>query len=295
MTTCATWRFESCNRVLVFNKSGQNTKLMRVTERSQDRRVEPFVGQLIPEISMPFKTDRIAYLFDSATGGDAALTSALSTLGIRVRPFGWQDPRPGGFADCQPGCVLFDADGGDWEALSIFSKLRADYPALPIVVVSSSADTTTVITAMRIGACDFLVKPLDREALAASLDPIFNRLARRTEAYWRQRAIKARLDLLSDREQEILGGLLAGQANKTLAHALGISVRTVEMHRANLMTKLGVHSFAEAIRLTVDAGVAPAGTEAPLVPEAAAPGHVIAGIAAHLLATNRHPAAQARS
>ena len=213
---------------------------------------------------MPFKTDRIAYLFDVATDGDAALASALNALGIKVRPFGWQDPRPGTFADCQPGCVLFDADFGDWDALSAFSRLRADYPALPIVVMSSSADTTKVITAMRIGACDFLVKPLDRNSLAASLDPIFDRLARRTEAYWRQRAIKARLDLLSDREQEILGGLLAGQANKTLAYVLGISVRTVEMHRANLMTKLGVHSFAEAIRLTVDAGVAP--SDAALLP-----------------------------
>ena len=220
---------------------------------------------------MPFKTDRIAYLFEDATGDDAALALALNALGIMARLFTWEDPSPGTFADCQPGCVLFDADFGDWDALSAFSRLRADYPALPIVVMSSSADTTKVITAMRIGACDFLVKPLDRDALAASLDPIFDRLARRTEAYWRQRAIKARLDLLSDREQEILGGLLAGQANKTLAHALGISVRTVEMHRANLMTKLGVHSFAEAIRLTVDAGVAPndavlspSGHEAPL-------------------------------
>lgn len=224
---------------------------------------------------MPFKTDRIAYLFDVATAGHAALASALNALGIMVRPFGWQDPRPGTFADCQPGCVLFDADSGDWEALSIFSKLRADYPALPIVVMASGADTSKVIAAMRIGACDFLVKPLDRDALAASLDPIFNRLARRTMAYWRHRAIKARLDLLSDREQEILGGLLAGQANKTLAYGLGISVRTVEMHRANLMTKLGVHSFAEAIRLTVDAGVAP--SEAALSPAShAAPLHLCA-------------------
>ena len=240
---------------------------------------------------MPLKADRIAYLFEEAIGNNAALASALSSLGLMVRPFAWQDPSPGSFADCQPGCVLFDADFGDWEALNSFSKRRADHPALPIVVMSSCADTAKVIAAMRIGACDFLVKPLDRDALAASLDPIFNRLARRTEAYWRQREIRARLDLLSDREQEILGGLLAGRANKTLAHALGISVRTVEMHRANLMTKLGVHSFAEAIRLTVDAGVAPsdadiapAGNEAPPDPGAMAPrtchfGHssVIAG------------------
>ncbi len=227
---------------------------------------------------MPFKIDRIAYLFEDATGRDAALASALNALGIIVRPFTWQDPRLGTVADCQPGCVLFDADFGDWDALSLFSKLRADYPVLPIVVMSSSADTTKVITAMRIGACDFLVKPFERGVLAAALDPIFSRLARRTEAYWRQRALKARLDLLSDREQEILGGLLAGQANKTLAHVLGISVRTVEMHRANLMAKLGVHSFAEAIRLTVDAGIAPgdavlppAGHDAPLHSGAAIP------------------------
>ncbi len=201
------------------------------------------------------KNDRIVYFADRADGDDQGVTGLLQSLGIICRHI------PGGISglpalrDREPGCLLIDIDAAGG-ALGSLGGLPIGGAAMPVVVMSAHAEVAVVVDAMRLGACDFLTKPLDRGLVAASLVRVFDRLGSAREAYWRRQQARALIAALSDREHDVLKGLLAGRANKALAFALGISIRTVEMHRSHLMTKLGVQSLAQAIRVAFDAGIA---------------------------------------
>lgn len=168
----------------------------------------------------------------------------LQSLGVVFRDI------PGGIAgldilrDREPGCVLIDMDAAG-AAVAGLGDLPIGRVVMPVVVMSAHAEVAVVVDAMRLGACDFLTKPLDREVVAASLVRVFDRLGGARETYWRRQQARARIEALSDREHDILRGLLAGRANKALAFALG----------TRLMTKLGVQSLAQAIRMAFDAGI----------------------------------------
>jgi two-component system response regulator FixJ len=206
------------------------------------------------ESQTTLKQDRIVYFAGGFESDGEALTTLLNTQGIMVRPL----PRiSAADNEHEPGCVFIDGDASTIDQPAIFAILQPFRATLPVIMTSKTAEIAAVVAAMRLGAGDFLVRPLDRNAVVGSLAPVFDRLEPMTRCYWRRRALKTRIATLSDREADILRGLLAGNQNKMLAHLMGISVRTVEMHRANLMAKLGVHSLAEAIRLTFDAGLAP--------------------------------------
>jgi two-component system response regulator FixJ len=200
------------------------------------------------------KNDRIVYVVDACEDDPAATTDLLLSLGYDSRPI---SSGLAGLRDRAPGCVLVDIDTVGAGMTSVFDALPTGRADLPVIVISARADAMVIVELMRLGVCDFLVKPLNRDAVAASLGRVFGRLEGETAAYWRRQGYRAKIAALSDREHDILRGLLAGHANKALAYDLGISIRTVEMHRSNMMSKLGVDSLAEAIRLTIDAGVAP--------------------------------------
>jgi two-component system response regulator FixJ len=121
--------------------------------------------------------------------------------------------------------------------------MRSD---LAIIVVTGQGDIQTAVRAMKAGAADFLEKPYGDDALLGSIEAAFGR---DTDLDIAKAA--RRVATLSTREREVLDGLLAGQPNKLIAYDLGISVRTVEVHRARMMERLGMHQLAEVIRLGV--------------------------------------------
>jgi two-component system response regulator FixJ len=126
-------------------------------------------------------------------------------------------------------------------------KMRND---LSVIVMTGQGDIHTAVRAMKAGAADFLEKPYSDHALLKAIEAAFakeNRVDRNSEV---ENAVR-RLAILSPREREVLNGLLAGQPNKLIAYQLGISVRTVEVHRARMMERLGLRQLAEAIRLGV--------------------------------------------
>jgi two-component system response regulator FixJ len=102
---------------------------------------------------------------------------------------------------------------------------------------------------MKTGAVDFIEKPFEKDALLASLQEAFQRLSRKEATKDRKKDAEVRLHALTPRERDVLDGLAQGLPNKTIAYDLGISPRTVEIHRANLMTKLAVRSLSEALRI----------------------------------------------
>ncbi|HWT14066.1 MAG TPA: LuxR C-terminal-related transcriptional regulator [Allosphingosinicella sp.] len=154
-----------------------------------------------------------------------------------------------------PACVLLDMDGSDVSGLEILAEMGARDIAWPVIAISGREELQLVIETMKLGALDFLRLPLSRELLALALAPAWRALERVVEAGESRRAAQQRLGRLTAREMDVLLALLGGRFNKAIAHDFGISVRTVEMHRAHIMAKLEVKSLAEAALLAPQAGL----------------------------------------
>jgi two-component system response regulator FixJ len=127
----------------------------------------------------------------------------------------------------------------------------------PMIVITGHGEVPLAVRAMRAGAVDFIEKPFTSEAILNSLEMALARLAEPREQDPAVVAATSKLALLSPREREVLEGLLAGLPNKTIAYDLAISPRTVEIHRARVMDKMGARSLSELVRLALAAGVRP--------------------------------------
>ena len=162
----------------------------------------------------------------------------------------------------EAGCVLLDIRMPEMDGLQVQRELGARGIALPVIVMTGHGDVQVAVEAMKAGAVDFIEKPFEKSALFAALEDGFGRIAQSgLRAELAERAA-VRLKALTPREQDVLRGLVAGLPNKTIGYDLGISPRTVEIHRAHLMEKLGVRSLADALRIAFAAGWAePASAE----------------------------------
>jgi len=149
--------------------------------------------------------------------------------------------------ELEQGCILLDIRMPGMDGLEVQDALRQKGVSLPVVIMTGHGDVSLAVKAMKAGAVDFIEKPFAKEALLASLDEGFRRLSRKEATGDRARNAVVRLQALTMRERDVLKGLAL--PNKTIAYDLGISPRTVEIHRANLMSKLGVRSLSEALRL----------------------------------------------
>ena len=139
----------------------------------------------------------------------------------------------------------------DMTGIELLQRLRAKQIKLPVIVITGHGDIPLAVEAMKSGAIDFIEKPFAEEAIlraVRSAEDRAKKLGRRSEE---DAQVAARLASLSERERQVLDGLVAGNANKTIAYELGISPRTVEVYRANLMTKMQAKSLSELIRMTL--------------------------------------------
>ena len=153
--------------------------------------------------------------------------------------------------DLQPAPVLLDIRMPDIDGLQVLSLLRERAVTWPVIVITAHADVTIAVRAMKLGAIEFLEKPFAPEML----DQAFG-ILRETELAQRARNDALRLiDGLSKREREIVTIMLEGVPNKLIAHRLGLSTRTVEMHRGNALAKLGAKSILEVVALMETAGL----------------------------------------
>ena len=135
--------------------------------------------------------------------------------------------------------------------------MRAQACHFPAIVITGHGDVPLAVEAMKAGAVDFIEKPFDDEALLAAVHAALERAPWSAEGQRRRGRHERSSPTLSERERQVLEGLVAGQPNKTIAYDLGISPRTVEVYRANLMTKMGARSLSELIRMAIIAKVAP--------------------------------------
>jgi two-component system response regulator FixJ len=152
------------------------------------------------------------------------------------------------------GCVLSDIRMPDMSGLELLAAMKKLDVKLPIVLVTAYADVALAVQAMKMGAADFIEKPCDEDELIAA---VRNALADSSDANAQEaekQAYLKRLESLTERENDVLAGLLEGKLNKTIAYDLGVSVRTVETHRAAIMSKTNAGSLSELVRLSLLAG-----------------------------------------
>ncbi|MBB4198569.1 DNA-binding response regulator [Rhodoblastus sphagnicola] len=158
------------------------------------------------------------------------------------------------FLDCKPepnGCVVTDIRMADMSGIELLAEMKNRRIALPAVVMTAFADVPLAVKAMKLGAVDFIEKPFDDELMVGSIRAALARNADPDCTDTQIGAARRRLAGLTARERDVLHGLMKGKLNKTIAFELGISVRTVETHRANLMTKTQSESLSELIRLSL--------------------------------------------
>jgi two-component system, LuxR family, response regulator FixJ len=155
----------------------------------------------------------------------------------------------------EPGCVLLDMDMADLAGIDVLTEMRVRSIGWPVIAMCEREEMQLAVAAMKLGAIDFLRLPPAREVLALALAPAWKALDEAVEAGAARREAQARIARLTAREVDVSLALLGGGSNKKIAHEFGISVRTVEMHRAHIMAKLGVRSLAEAAVLATQAGL----------------------------------------
>lgn len=186
-----------------------------------------------------------------------SLSFMLGSAQFQSRPFASGSDLVESLDELQPGCVLLDIRMPDMDGFQVMAELASRGVDWPVVVMTGHGEVPVAVRAMKAGAVDFLEKPFEEDVLLGSLERAFGLLKERGQKAERKRSAESRIGVLTSREREVLRGLMVGLPNKALARRLDISLRTVEMHRANMMERLHVGSLAEALTLAVQAGVEP--------------------------------------
>jgi two-component system response regulator FixJ len=153
------------------------------------------------------------------------------------------------------GCIVTDVRMPEVSGIDLLRRLRDRGIAMPVIVMTGHGDVPLAVEAMKIGAVDFFEKPFDDEALLAAVRAALGNWEKGAQHEAERAELRAKLGSLSSREREVLNGLVAGLPNKTIAYDLGISPRTVEIYRANVMTKMNAGSLSELVRMALRSGL----------------------------------------
>jgi len=195
-------------------------------------------------------TERAVYILDDDAAVLRSLERLLSSANFEPITFERPDLFLTAAKTFKTGCVLLDVRLPGISGLEVQTRLGRMRNDLPIIVMTAQGDVQTAVRAMKAGAIDFLEKPYSDYALLGAIEAAFNNEIRSDRDRDIADAVR-RIATLSPREREVLDGLMAGRPNKLIAYHLGISVRTVEVHRARMMERLGMRQLAEAVRLGV--------------------------------------------
>jgi two-component system, LuxR family, response regulator FixJ len=199
--------------------------------------------------------DKSVHVVDDEESIRRSLDFLLRTAGYSVEKWENGEAFLKGADRSVQACVLLDVRMPGMDGLQVQAEMAACGLNMPVIVLTGHGDIGTAVRAMRGGAVDFLEKPFSKDRLLQALEIGFMQLADREGQRRREDWAKAELGKLTEREREVLEGLACGYPNKTIAYDLGISSRTVEVYRANVMEKLGVSNFADALRVAFAAGM----------------------------------------
>jgi len=152
------------------------------------------------------------------------------------------------------GCVVTDVRMPGMSGIELVRRLKDRGDSIPVIVITGHGDVPLAVEAMRAGAADFIEKPFDHQVLLASIRSALNSQVKTDRDRSERRRFEQMLTGLSGRERDVLRGVVAGKLNKVIAFELGISPRTVEVYRANVMSKTGASGLSELVRIALLAG-----------------------------------------
>lgn len=197
-------------------------------------------------------SDIVVHIVDDEEPVRNSLAFLLGTAGFAVRTHASATAFLAIASDIKNGCLITDLRMPDIDGVELLRQLRARDAMLPAIVVTGHGDVQMAVEAMKSGALDFIEKPFSDETLIESIGRAVAQAGSARDAASAESRVKERLASLSEREVQVLKGVVQGQANKTIAFELGISPRTVEVYRANLMSKMQTKSLAELVRMVMD-------------------------------------------
>ncbi len=197
----------------------------------------------------------VVHVIDDDEALRESLAFLLRTARIEVRTYA----SAAAFLDVLPeargSCIITDVRMPGMSGIDLLRRLQELKIGVPVIVITGHGDVPVAVEAMKIGAMDFLEKPFDDEVLLASVRSALNRQDGDSKRHAERAEIESKLAALSKRERDVLGGLVAGRANKQIAYDLGISPRTVEIYRANLMNKMQAGSLSDLVRMALIVGM----------------------------------------
>jgi two-component system, LuxR family, response regulator FixJ len=194
------------------------------------------------------------HVIDDDEAARESLAFMLGTAKISVKTYASAAAFLAVAADVKSGCIITDVRMPEISGIDLLRRLKALKIGVPVIVVTGHGDVQLAVEAMKIGAAEFLEKPFDDEVLLNAVRSALNRQNTDSKRQAERADIDRRLAALSNRERDVLQGLVSGLANKQIAFNLGISPRTVEIYRANLMTKMEASSLSDLVRMALIAG-----------------------------------------
>ena len=201
----------------------------------------------------------VTYLVDDDGSVLKALGRLLRMAGYQTRAYSSPEQFLAEY-DCDvPGCIILDLAMPGLDGLSLQKKLAEKSFAPPVIFLTGTADVARSVTAMKAGAVDFLIKPVDRKQLLAEVERARQNDEAARGAWQDREAFNRRIARLTPRERQVLDHVVLGRLNKQIAATLGTVEKTIKVHRGRVMAKLEVHSVAELVRMTERAGMHPAG------------------------------------
>lgn len=201
------------------------------------------------------QSEPVIYVIDDDEAVRQSLEFLLKTAGVAVRSFDSAKAFLDTLPDVRFGCVVTDVRMPEITGIDLLKRVKEVKPELPVIVITGHGDIALAVEAMKIGAVDFLEKPFDDDHLLSAVRSALDKEADAVKRNAQISEIHDKLAALSNRERQVLEGLVAGHANKNIAFDLGISPRTVEIYRANLMTKMGASSLSDLVRMAMMAGI----------------------------------------
>ena len=193
----------------------------------------------------------VVHIIDDDEGLRESLAFLLRSAAFEVKSFESAKAFLDVLPHAAPGCVITDVRMPDMSGIELLRRLKELKIGVPVIVITGHGDIALAVEAMKIGAADFFEKPFDDDLLVASVRAALRQREGQTKRGAERAEIEHRISTLSRREKDVLTGLIEGRANKQIAFDLGISPRTVEIYRANLMNKMQADSLSDLVRMAL--------------------------------------------
>lgn len=198
----------------------------------------------------------LVYLVDDDPGVRNGLSAALESAGLRVETFASAEAFESRCSDDDAGCLLLDLRLDGMSGIQLLRRLRDSGSSLPVIMITGHGDIPAAVESMKVGAVDFLQKPLDQQVLLSRIHAAFATAGSRCSRSAPASEARTRLASLTPRERQMLQKLSEGKSSKQIAAEEGLSLRTVNNHRTHLLAKTGAENTAELVRLAMIAGIA---------------------------------------